>query len=74
VNTVSFAAQAVADIVPTIHPLLLVAAASAIVVLAGLALNIAVERPLLKTFQNIGRGDAAAPRGLTSSTSKPMCP
>ncbi|MGN6463551.1 MAG: acyltransferase family protein [Pseudolabrys sp.] len=61
VNTVIFAAQAVAYMIPTIHPLLLVAATSVIVVAAGLALNIAVERPLLKVCRNIGR-DAAASR------------
>lgn len=61
VNTVVFAAQAVAYTVPTIHPLLLVAVTSVIVVLAGLMLNIIVERPLLKVCRSIGR-DAAAPR------------
>ena len=61
VNTVSFAAQAVADVAPAIHPLLLVAATCAIVVLAGLVLNVAVERPLLKLCREIGRGEADAP-------------
>jgi len=62
VNTVVFAAQAVAYLAPAIHPLLLVAVTSAMVVLAGLALNIAVERPLLKLCRNIGRDNAAASR------------
>lgn len=61
VNTVIFAAQAIAYMVPTIHPLLLVAATSVIVVLAGLALNIVVERPLLKVCRHLGR-DASRPR------------
>jgi len=68
VNTVIFAAQAVAYIVPAIHPLLLVAATSGIVVLAGLTLNIIVERPLLKICRNIGRSDAMASRRASMPT------
>jgi hypothetical protein len=35
-------------------------------VLAGLALNIAVERPLLRACRNIGRNPAAAPRSMAA--------
>jgi exopolysaccharide production protein ExoZ len=61
VNTVWFAAKFSAKLVPAISPLALVFTTTAVVVLAGLLLNIVVERPLLKLCRSIGR-TAAAPR------------
>jgi exopolysaccharide production protein ExoZ len=48
VETVSLAAKSVASLIPAIPPLLLLIVTSCIVVALGLALNIVVERPLLK--------------------------
>jgi peptidoglycan/LPS O-acetylase OafA/YrhL len=52
---VVFAAQAVAALSPTIHPLWLVVLASTLVIAAGLALNIILERPLLALCRRIGK-------------------
>ena len=48
VNTVSLASACIAGLIPAIPPLLLVIVTTGIVVALGLALNILVERPLLK--------------------------
>ena len=55
VETVSLASTAVAGLIPAIPPLLLVIVTSGIVVALGLALNILVERPLLKLCRRLGR-------------------
>jgi exopolysaccharide production protein ExoZ len=60
VETVSLASVAVAGLIPAIPPLLLLMVTSGIVVTLGLALNILVERPLLKLCRRVG-----APRSLT---------
>jgi peptidoglycan/LPS O-acetylase OafA/YrhL len=52
---VAFACLGVAALFPAIHPHLLVVLASALVIAAGLALNIAVERPLLALCRRIGK-------------------
>lgn len=52
---VVFAAQGVATLFPQIHPLSLVASASTLVIAAGLALNIVLERPLLALCRRIGK-------------------
>ena len=52
---VVFAAQGVAALFPQIHPLSLVASASVLVIAAGLALNIVLERPLLALCRRIGK-------------------
>jgi exopolysaccharide production protein ExoZ len=57
VETVSLASVAVAGSIPAIPPLLLLLVTSCIVVTLGLALNILVERPLLKLSRRL-----AAPR------------
>jgi exopolysaccharide production protein ExoZ len=54
VETVSLAGTAVAGLIPTIPPLLLLTVTSAIVVAFGLLLNIAVERPLLRFSRRLG--------------------
>jgi exopolysaccharide production protein ExoZ len=54
VQTVSLASIAVAGLFPAIPPLLLLMVTSSIVVALGLALNILVERPLLKLCRRIG--------------------
>jgi exopolysaccharide production protein ExoZ len=54
VETVSLASVAVAGWIPAIPPLLLLMVTSGIVVALGLALNILVERPLLKLCRRIG--------------------
>ena len=54
VETVSLASIAVAGLFPAIPPLLLLAVTSCIVVALGLALNIVVERPLLKLCRSLG--------------------
>jgi len=54
VNTISLAAALVARLVPDIAPLALVAIVTTVVVLLGLLLNIAVERPLLKMCRGVG--------------------
>jgi len=51
---VVFAAQGVAALFPQIHPHGLVVLASALVIAAGLALNIMVERPLLSLCRRVG--------------------
>ncbi len=56
---VVFAAQGVAALFPQIHPLSLVASASALVIAAGLALNIVLERPLLALCRRIGKPHTA---------------
>jgi exopolysaccharide production protein ExoZ len=55
VETVSLASVAVADLLPAIPPLLLLAVTTCIVIALGLALNILVERPLLKLCRHLGR-------------------
>jgi exopolysaccharide production protein ExoZ len=62
VETVSLAGTAVAGLIPTIPPLLLLMVTSCIVVALGLALNILVERPLLKLSRRLG-----APRPTTAT-------
>jgi exopolysaccharide production protein ExoZ len=57
VETVSLASVALAGAIPAIPPLLLLIVTSCIVVALGLALNILVERPLLKLSRRL-----AAPR------------
>jgi exopolysaccharide production protein ExoZ len=54
VQTVSLASIAVAGLFPAIPPLLLLMVTSSIVVALGLALNILVERPLLRLCRRIG--------------------
>lgn len=57
VNTISLTAGLVARVAPEIAPLALVAIVTTVVVLLGLVLNIAVERPLLRLCRSV-----AAPR------------
>ncbi len=54
VETVSLAGMTVAGLVPSIPPLLLLAVTSATVVVFGMLLNVAVERPLLKFSRRLG--------------------
>jgi exopolysaccharide production protein ExoZ len=54
VETVSLASVAVASLIPATPPLLLLIVTSCIVVALGLALNIMVERPLLKLCRSLG--------------------
>jgi exopolysaccharide production protein ExoZ len=54
VETVTLAGSAVAGLVPSIPPLLLLTVTTAIVVAFGLLLNIAVERPLLRFSRRLG--------------------
>ena len=54
VQTVSLASASIAGLIPSIPPLLLIVVTCCIVVALGLALNIAVERPLLKLCRRIG--------------------
>ena len=54
VNTVALASTSIAGLIPAIPPLLLVIVTSGIVVAAGLALNILVERPLLRLSRRLG--------------------
>jgi exopolysaccharide production protein ExoZ len=55
VETVSLASTAVAGLIPAIPPMLLLIVTSCIVVALGLALNVLVERPLLKLCRRVGR-------------------
>ena len=69
---VVFAAQGVAALFPQIHPHALVVLASALVIAAGLMLNIAVERPLLALCRSIGQPRAPRPKAemqIASSSS-----
>jgi exopolysaccharide production protein ExoZ len=63
VETVSLASVAVANLFPAIPPLVLLVVSSGIVVALGLALNIVVERPLLRLCRRVGwrRGDLTPP-------------
>jgi exopolysaccharide production protein ExoZ len=54
VETVSLASMTVAGLIPAIAPILLLIVTSCIVVALGLALNILVERPLLKFCRRLG--------------------
>jgi exopolysaccharide production protein ExoZ len=54
VQTVSLASMFIAGLIPAIPPLLLLMVTSCIVVALGLALNILVERPLLKLCRRLG--------------------
>jgi exopolysaccharide production protein ExoZ len=54
VETVSLASTAVASLIPAIPPLLLLLVTCCIVVALGLALNILVERPVLKLCRRLG--------------------
>jgi exopolysaccharide production protein ExoZ len=54
VETVSLASVAVAGLIPAIPPLLLLTGTTCIVVALGLALNLVVERPLLKLCRGLG--------------------
>jgi exopolysaccharide production protein ExoZ len=60
VETVSLASVAVAGAIPAMAPLLLLMVTSCIVVAFGLALNILVERPLLKLCRRLGARRPAA--------------
>jgi exopolysaccharide production protein ExoZ len=62
VETVSLASISVAGLFPAIPPLLLLMVTSCIVVALGLALNIVVERPLLRLCRRLG-----APRPTTTT-------
>lgn len=62
---VVFAAQGVAALFPQIHPLLLVASASALVIAAGFALNIVLERPLLALCRRAGKPRALYTKATT---------
>jgi exopolysaccharide production protein ExoZ len=62
VQTVSLASIAVAGLFPAIPPLLLLMVTSSIVVALGLALNILVERPLLRLCRRLG-----APRPMATT-------
>ena len=55
VQTVSFTCLLVASLVPAIPPLLLVFAVCCVVVLFGLLINVAIERPLLSLCRRVGR-------------------
>jgi exopolysaccharide production protein ExoZ len=68
VETVSLASMAVARLFPAIPPLPLLIVTSCIVVALGLALNIFMERPLLKLCRRLG-----GPRP-TTSTLTPRAP
>jgi exopolysaccharide production protein ExoZ len=54
VETVSLASVAIAGLIPAIAPLLLLIATGCVVVALGLALNILVERPLLRLCRRLG--------------------
>jgi exopolysaccharide production protein ExoZ len=54
VQTVSLASTWIASLIPAIPPLLLLMVTSCIVVALGLALNILVERPLLRLCRGLG--------------------
>jgi exopolysaccharide production protein ExoZ len=54
VETVSLASLSIASLIPAIPPLLLLIVTSCIVVALGLALNIFVERPLLRLCRSLG--------------------
>jgi exopolysaccharide production protein ExoZ len=62
VQTVTFACKAITEAMPEIPPIALIGAVSAIVVMLGLLLNIAVERPLLRLCRSIGKSRPALPR------------
>jgi exopolysaccharide production protein ExoZ len=64
VQTVSLASMAIAGLIPAIAPLLLLVVTTGIVVALGLALNILVERPLLKLCRHLG-----APRPVRFASS-----
>jgi exopolysaccharide production protein ExoZ len=66
VETVSLASTSIAGLLPAIPPLLLLVATTCIVVALGLALNILVERPLLKLCRHLGgqRRTRGVMRGL----------
>jgi len=66
---VVFAAQGVAALFPQIHPLALVALASAAVIAAGLVLNIVLERPLLALCRRIGQPRAHAKTAIRFAAS-----
>jgi exopolysaccharide production protein ExoZ len=65
VETVALAGIAVAQVLPAIPPLMLLAATCCIVVALGLLLNILVERPLLELCRNLQNSRAG--RGLALS-------
>jgi exopolysaccharide production protein ExoZ len=69
VQTVSLASLSIAGLIPAIPPLLLLMVTSCIVVALGLALNILVERPLLKLCRRIG-----APRPTATILTLPVQP
>jgi exopolysaccharide production protein ExoZ len=62
VETVSLASKSVAGLIPAIPPMLLLIVTSCIVVALGLALNILVERPLLKLCRRLRRPQTVAAR------------
>src|SRR5882757_6282750 len=66
VQTVSLAGLLIASLFPAIPPLLLLMVTSCIVVALGMALNILVERPLLKLCRSLGgpRPRTEAPRPM----------
>lgn len=69
VQTVSFTCLLIASVIPAIPPLLLVFAVCCVVVLLGLLINVAIERPLLSLCRRIGRPHAtrAAPAPLAAT-------
>jgi exopolysaccharide production protein ExoZ len=69
VETVSLASKAIAGLIPAITPLLLLVVTACIVIALGLALNILVERPLLKLCRRLG-----APRPTTIAVTPPSQP
>jgi len=69
VETVSLAGRSVAGLFPAVPPLLLLVVTTCIVVALGLALNILVERPLLKLCRRLG-----APRPTAATLTPPAQP
>ncbi|MEA2882952.1 MAG: exopolysaccharide production protein ExoZ [Bradyrhizobium sp.] len=72
VETVALAAVAVAKLLPSIAPMLLLTVTSCIVVALGLLLNILVERPLLEFCR--GFRSARVPQPVPAEISRPSQP
>ena len=64
VETVSLAGMAVAGLIPAIPPLLLLTVTTVIVVVFGLLLNVAVERPLLTFCRRLGVRPQVRPQAV----------
>jgi exopolysaccharide production protein ExoZ len=72
VQTVSFTCSLVASVVPAISPLLLVFAVCCVVVMLGLLMNVAIERPVLALCRRIGRpGTGGSAPAILAVTSQP---